>query len=91
MDFSVIGEAAIGAFTPFIEKVATEKIGELLDKFQANDPDGHAATLKGLSIGLGQLERLTTDTKTKIDDAVVGALEAAVKANAEKHGVELPK
>lgn len=85
-----IGEILVAALAGPLEAVATVKLGELFDKLYAHDAEGHAATVKSLYIGVTQLERLTDDTKNKIDDAVVGALEAAIVASAEKYGVELP-
>lgn len=84
-----LGEIVIGALTPALQSVVTDKMGVLFDKLHAHDAEGHAATLKSLYIGMGQVERLTDDTKTKIDDAVVDALTAAIEASAEKYEVEL--
>lgn len=84
-----IGEILIGALSPVLQSVVTDKMGVLFDKLHDKDPEGHAATLRSLYIGMGQVERLTDGTKTKIDDAVVDALTAAIEASAEKYEVEL--
>lgn len=83
------GELLIGALSPVLTAVATDKLGVLFDKMHDHDAEGHAATLKTLYIGVGQLQRLTDETKTKIDDAVVDALKASIEASAEKYDVEL--
>lgn len=85
-----LGEILVAALTGPLEVVSTIKLGELFDKLHDHDAEGHAATVKSLYIGIGQLERLTDETKTKIDDAVVNALQAAIVASAEKYDIELP-
>lgn len=84
-----IGEILLGALSPALQSVVTDKMGVIFDKLYAHDPEGHTATLKSLYIGMGQVERLTDETKTKIDDAVVDAITAAIEASAEKYEVEL--
>jgi hypothetical protein len=80
----------INSLAPAISAIAATKLTELFEKLHEHDPEGHAATLKSLYIGAGQLQRLTDDTKTKLDDAVVDALISAIEDSAKEYDVELP-
>lgn len=84
-----IGELLISALSGPLEIVATAKLTELLQKIQPAD------TRKNICITLyvpidTELEKLTTQSKNKIDDAVVNALKGAIEAVAEADGFTLP-
>lgn len=72
-----------------IEAIATAKLTELLQKIEPAD------TRKNICVSLyvpidTELEKLTTESKNKIDDAVVGAFKAAIEAVAIADAFELP-
>jgi hypothetical protein len=79
----------ISALAGPLELVATTKLTELLQKIEP------AETRKNICVTLyvpidTELERLTTESKNKIDDAVVGALKTSIEAVAAADGFELP-
>jgi len=79
----------VSALAGPIELVATTKLTELLQKIEP------AETRKTICVTLyvpidTELEKLTTESKNKIDDAVVGAMKAAIEAVAAADGFELP-
>jgi hypothetical protein len=72
-----------------ISAIAQEKLTELFVKLHDHNPEEHSATLRSLYIGVGQLEKITDESKTKLDDAVVDALKGAIEQSAEDFDVEL--
>lgn len=87
---SKLSELLLAALAPVLQSVATAKLGELFTKLHEHDEEGHSATLRSMYIGVGQLQRLTDESKTKLDDAIVDALKEAIEESAEEFDVELP-
>ena len=86
---SKLVESLLNAVAGSISAVAEEKLAELFEKLYEKNPSGHSATSRSLYIGVGQLEKITDDSKTKLDDAVVDALKGAIEKSAADHSVEL--
>lgn len=71
------------------ESKLVEVLQDLHDKDKTEDKsDYKSALLGGLSFVTGII-KLTSKTKTKIDDALVNAIKEAIEASAEANGVEL--
>jgi hypothetical protein len=77
------------SLAPVFAALGTEELTKVFAKVHEKDPIGHEATLKSLYIGVKQLERVTDNTKTKIDNVFVDALIAAIEASAEEFDVSL--
>lgn len=86
---SKLVESLLNAVAGSISAVAEEKLSELFEKLYEKNPAEHSATLRSLYIGVGQLEKITDESKTKLDDAVVDALKGAIEKSAAYHQVEL--
>lgn len=83
-------EVIVSAFVGPITIVGTQKLVEVFDKLQADNPDAYKTVMLALyPIVDLQLEKITSKTKTKIDDAFVTALKGAVEQSAAKYGIEL--
>lgn len=86
-----IGEILVSAIVGPIETVATAKLVELLNTLKTKNPEAHKTALVALYPVVDvHLEGLVDKTKTKVDDAVVHALKAAIEQSAEAAGIELP-
>lgn len=72
-----------------LEVVATAKLTELLQKIEPADTRKNICVTLYVPIDT-ELEKLTQQSKNKIDDAVVGALKGAIEAVAAADGFELP-
>jgi len=79
----------ISALAGPLELVATTKLTELLQKIEPAETRKNICATLYVPIDT-ELERLTTESKNKIDDAVVGALKASIEAVAAADGFELP-
>ncbi len=79
----------IAALTGPIEIIATEKLAELLRKIEPKESRDTILVSLYAPIDV-ELEKLTAGTKTGIDDAIVGAMKAAIEKVAEEDGIELP-
>lgn len=79
----------VSALAGPIELIATEKLTELLQKIEPADTRKNICVTLYVPIDT-ELEKLTTQSKNKIDDAVVGALKASIEAVAATDGFELP-
>jgi len=86
---SKLVESLLNAVAGSISAVAEEKLTELFTKLHDRNPVEHSATLRSLYIGVGQLEKITDESKTKLDDAVVDALKGAIEQSAQTYNVEL--
>lgn len=85
------GELLLNTLSPVLETVATTKLAELLDSLALKDPEAHKTVCVSLYPAIDvQLENLTTKSKTKIDDAMINGIKAAIELSAEAHNVELP-
>jgi hypothetical protein len=85
-----LGEILISALSGPLATVGKEQLVNLLDKFQEKKPREFKASIIALYPVIDMhLEDLVTETKTKIDDALVIALKGAIEESAAKHGVVL--
>lgn len=64
---------------------------ELLQELHDKDPDGYKSAIYGGISFVTGISKLTTRTKTKIDDAFVNAIKDAVETSAAANGLELPE
>lgn len=88
---SKIGEILASAFLPVIQSVGQAQLVELLDKVNAENPEGYKAILQGVYPPLKRiLEPIVKGTKTKFDDTLVGALVGAIEESAASNNVPLP-
>lgn len=81
--------AIANAVAPAVEELLTESLATVLRKIQP------AETRRDVLITLyvpidSQLEKLTDETKTKLDDAGIDAIKAAIELVAAEDGVTLP-
>lgn len=87
-----LGELIINTFSPALEIIVTTKFTEILDDLAAKNPEAHKTLCTSLYGPIDvHLEGLTGKTRTKIDDAVVNGMKAAIEDSAETAGVELPQ
>ncbi len=84
-----VGELIINTLAPTLGVVATNKLVDLFEKMWDKDNEKATAALKAMYIGVVQLQNLTDDTKTKIDDALVDAIRNAIEQSAAEHGITL--
>ncbi len=87
---SKLVEQLLNGVAGTISLILQEKLVDVFRKLHTHDPAKHSATLRSLYIGLNQLEDITDDTKTKLDDAGVDAIKGAVEESAKEFDVELP-
>jgi len=82
-------ELLAGTLAEVGESKLVEVLQELHDKDTTDDKsDYKSVLLGGLSFVTG-ISKLTSKTKTKIDDALVGAIREAIETSAKLNGVEL--
>jgi hypothetical protein len=86
---SKVSDILVAALAGPFEVIAREKLIEILKKIEP------AETRKTILISLyvpidTELERLTNESKNKIDDAVVGAMKSAIEQVAQNDGITLP-
>lgn len=79
----------ISALAGPLEVVATTKLTELLQKIEPAETRKNICNSLYVPIDT-ELERLTTESKNKIDDAIVGALKGSIEAVAAADGFTLP-
>lgn len=86
---SKLVEQLLNGVAGTIALIAQEKLTELFAKLHAHDAEKHSSTLKSLYIGVGEVQKLTDESKTKLDDAVVDALKGAIEQSAAEFDVDL--
>lgn len=85
-----LGELIINTLSPTLETVIAAKLQEILDDLAAKNAEAHKTVVTSLYGPIDvHLEGLTAKSKTKIDDAVVSGIKAAIIGSAETAGVEL--
>lgn len=82
-------ELVAGSLAEVGESKLVEVLQELHDKDKSEDKsDYRSVLLGGLSFCTG-ISKLTSKTKTKIDDALVSAIKDAIEVSAKNNDVEL--
>jgi len=72
-----------------LAEVGESKLVEVLQELHDKDQEDYKSVLYGgLSFVTG-ISKLTSKTKTKIDDALVAAIKDAIETSAKLNGVEL--
>lgn len=79
----------IAALSGPLEEVATIKLTELISKIEPAETRKNICNTLYIPIDT-ELERLTTQSKSKIDDAVVNALKRSLENVAAADGFTLP-
>jgi len=86
-----LSELIINTFSPALEIVVAAKLQEILDDLAIKQPEAHKTVCTSLYGPIDvHLEGLTAKSKTKIDDAVVNGIKAAIEGSAAAAGIELP-
>lgn len=86
-----IGQALIGALSAPLEMAVTTIFTDMLENLREKDPKTHKTVVTALYRPVGRhLHDLSLKSKTKIDDAVVDGLTAAIETSAEAGEVTLP-
>ncbi len=75
---------------PSLLSLETNELSKFLDKQHENDANIHRGIVLTVAAWENGLEALVSKSVTKIDDTVLAANVAAIKANAEKHGILWP-
>jgi len=75
---------------PSLLLLETNEVGKLLDKTAASNANLHRGIVLTVGAWENSLEELVAKSTTKIDDTILAANVAAVKANAEKYGIVWP-
>lgn len=87
-----LGELLINTLSPTLETVINAKLTEILDDLAVKNPEAHKTVVTSLYGPIDvHLQSLTAKSRTKIDDAVVNGILAAIESSAETAGVELPQ
>lgn len=86
-----LGELLINTLSPTLETVINAKLTEILDDLAVKDPEAHKTVVTSLYGPIDvHLEKLTSKSRTKIDDAVVNGIKSAIENSADTAGVDLP-
>lgn len=89
MASNFILELLSGTLAELGESKLIEVLQELHDKDKTEDKsDYKSVLLGGLSFATG-ISKLTSKTKTKIDDALVNAIKEAIETSAKANDIEL--
>lgn len=88
---SKISDFLVGTILPVIEKVAEDKIVELLQKLHDTDEEKYEAAVIAGSAFIKPLIEYVEKTTTTIDDGIVEAIQRAIEQSAEDNDVELYK
>lgn len=82
-------ELLAGSLAEVGEVKLVEVLQELHDKDKTEDKsDYKSVLLGGMSFATG-ISKLTSKTKTKLDDAIVGSIKDAIEASAKNNDIEL--
>lgn len=86
-----IGEILLSALVGPLESVVLTTLTTVLENMRVKNPEAHATTVVALYRPIKvHLAKLTDESKTKIDDAVVGGIIAAIELSAQAAGITLP-
>jgi len=85
------GEILLAALAGPLESVTLSTFTTILENLRAKNPEVHKSVVVGLWRPIAvHLQQLTDETKTKIDDAILGGIVAAIQISADAAGIVLP-
>jgi uncharacterized protein YktB (UPF0637 family) len=83
-------ETLVNTLAPVIEIMAAEQLAGVFNRLHDKDPKAYAKYIPDLyEMTKKHLQELTSQSKSKIDDVIVQALENAIEQSAEVNGLEL--
>lgn len=82
---SDVKETILNLFSATIESIGESKLVDLLQQLHDKSPIEYQAAISGGRVLIAALLPLVTKTKTSLDDAILGALDEAIKTSAEKN------
>lgn len=82
-------ELILGAVTGAITTIGESKFEDVLQELHDKDLDAYKAVIAAGHAFVSKLKPLVLKSATKIDDAVLSAVEQAVTASAAKNGITL--
>lgn len=88
---SAIGDFLINSLSGALETVGEAKLVSILQSLHDKNPGQYKAAIYGGKALVDALLPLTTDSRTKIDDAIIKALDEAITKSAEDNKVDLTK
>lgn len=80
-------EFLINSLAPMISQIGQTKLIEVLQKLHDKNPEQYEATIRGGHTFIKPLVKLVADTKGKLDDGLVDAIDEAITISAESNGV----
>lgn len=83
------GEIILGALTGVLSNVGESKLKEVLQTLHDKDVVQYEAAVKGGHALVLALLPVVAKTGTKIDDAIINALDEAIKESASENNIEL--
>ncbi len=86
-----MGSGILNIFAGALRAAGTEYAEEALDLLHGKSAEKHKSVITGGYIFCEAMAKEVKNTKTKLDDAAVLGLLDAIKASAEKYGIELPQ
>jgi hypothetical protein len=87
---SKFAEALLNTLAPVLQIMATQQLVDLFNKFAFNDKKAYEATMASLYPAVDvHLEKLTSQSKSKIDDVIVAAFKSAIEQSASDNDYEL--
>lgn len=86
---SAFTDFLFNAFSGALETVGESKLIEILQQLHDSNPDDYKAAIFGGHALTKHLVPIVTKSSTKIDDAILGAIQEAVKQSAANNGVVL--
>lgn len=79
----------LNSLTGALQTVGESKLQDLLQDLHDSNLDDYKATIAAGVALLKHLTPLVEKSKSKIDDAIVGALQDAIKMSAKMNGIDL--
>lgn len=88
---SAFSEFLLNALTGALESIGESKLIDILQDLHDSNEADYRATIAGGHALTVRLLPLIKKSKTKIDDAILTALDEAIKISAEANGIDLGK
>lgn len=86
---SLLSELLLNSLTGTLAEIGEQKLEEVLQKLHDTKPELYKTTLKAGLVFCDAIQLLVDKSKSKIDDAVIAGIRAAIVVSAEANGVDL--
>lgn len=83
-------EFLLSTLTGALETIGETKLVEVLQQLHDKNPDQYKAAILGGKAMVTALLPIVQKTGTKIDDAIINALDEAIATSAANNGITLP-